>query len=204
MVASADRHAAEANDARLSAEARLETLQEELDALRILYETDVQGLQEEVDEMRSERGGDGASGAGPEAAAAEIARLTKELDAERLRAARAEATATDAREELAASRALAAEEDAMRAEDIAALSEKLRQAERALAEERLGGGGGGGGGGADASASGDDAMGEASELREQVAGLLEVLEQREAAMQDFMALRVRVAELEAELAEARE
>ena len=76
---------------------------------------------------------------------------------------------------------------------------------RACARGRaLGGGGGGGGGGADASASGDDAMGEASELREQVAGLLEVLEQREAAMQDFMALRVRVAELEAELAEARE
>ena len=158
-------------------------LQEELDALRTLYRQDVESLQYTVDALTAQLEGRG-DGSSRTSSDPEVSELEAELAEYKDRALRAEAELEDTRAEIVAVKQLAADDVLANEGLMRDLEEQLREAKAIGQAERDGGG----------------AVGETNqELREQIADLLEALQEAEVASAELMALRPKYAELELKL-----
>ena len=198
MVASAEKAAEGARAQQVDAEEVLEDVQAELAALQALYSSDVGGLEGEAEELRSEierlrvisdgeEQGSVSSGSAEAAAAVELAELKEALANASDRALRAEADASDLRDELSAVLQLNKLEAAAREDEFNTLSERLLAAEKKAAEDVNGLG----------SSARDATI--ITELRGQVADLLMAYQGQEAAAAELMVLRPKLAKVEAEL-----
>ena len=159
-------------------------LQEELDALRTLYRQDVESLQYTVDALTAQLEGRG-DGSSRTSSDPEVSELEAELAEYKDRALRAEAELEDTRAEIVAVKQLAADDVLANEGLMRDLEEQLREAKAAILQAERDGGG---------------AVGETNqELREQIADLLEALQEAEVASAELMALRPKYAELELKL-----
>lgn len=193
MVASANKNAERANDARIDAEERSADLEAELDAMRQLY-AEESAAREEL-EAAAEGGGGGDSDV---AAAGELeqqlAASIDECSALRTELYRARAEADDAKEELEAVRELASQEEASLLATMGELTERLKAAEKGGARGE----------------SEQDEQAAGGSYRQLEADLSAVLDAQQAAVDELSMLRpkmaemaISMAELEHELAEER-
>ena len=188
MISSAETHANRANIAREAAEEKVEDLRLELDACRQLFSEEEALLQAEIDELKA------AARSWPDAPEdSDVASLQHRVGALEQNntilqdeLCRARNDASELREELAAVRILAAEEDEALRETISHLMSQLKQA-------------GAGTGGSDAvgdEINDDPAAARVAELEAQVSSLLQL---QEDAVAELVTLRPKMAILEAKL-----
>ena len=141
-------------------------------------------LQEELDALTAQLEGRG-DGSSRTSSDPEVSELEAELAEYKDRALRAEAELEDTRAEIVAVKQLAADDVLANEGLMRDLEEQLREAKAAIGQAERDGGG---------------AVGETNqELREQIADLLEALQEAEVASAELMALRPKYAELELKL-----
>eukprot|EP00316_Scyphosphaera_apsteinii_P013654 CAMPEP_0119345534 /NCGR_PEP_ID=MMETSP1333-20130426/107538_1 /TAXON_ID=418940 /ORGANISM="Scyphosphaera apsteinii, Strain RCC1455" /LENGTH=207 /DNA_ID=CAMNT_0007358009 /DNA_START=297 /DNA_END=920 /DNA_ORIENTATION=+ len=186
---------------RDSAQYQLHDAVSELEAYRILAKEENEELEERVQELTDQLAAaqcaasidSEASGVGDraQALAQQVVALTRKLEAIKMQAARSEAAEKDAVAELEASRELAIHEEAALQETIRDLLERLRLAEECGVQTE----------------TVDSRQAERMKaLEEQVASLLQLLAEQQAANSELMVLRpkaVRCDELELQLQQHR-